>query len=303
MPSVVCVGLVTLDLHQVVDRVPGPNEKTVAESASLEFGGPAANAAATAALLGADATLVTSCGDGPVARLVAEGLADVGVGIVDLAAAPGSDPAVSSVLVDRRTGDRAVVSTNAAGREIDAGRAAAAVAGAGCLLVDGHHLPAAIAAAEAARAQEVVVVLDGGSWKAGTDALLPLVDVALLSADFHRPDGRDAARAALDAGCSVVAISHGPGPLALHTAVGRAEIGVPWVRVVDTLGAGDVLHGAAAYALASGADPVGDATRILGLAVALASLSCEHRGARGWARDERARHRATAMAAAMAGEV
>lgn len=307
MPAVVCVGLVTLDLHQVVSRLPGPNEKTVAESAALEFGGPAANAAATAARLGADATLVTACGDGPVGRLVADGLAAAGVALVDVSrrdrrpeileqpGRPGAEPAVSSVLVDRRTGDRAVVSTNASGLEVDAELAGPPVAGAGCVLIDGHHPSAAYVAASAARDRGIPVLLDGGSWKPGTDALLGLVDVAVLSGDFRRPDGRDPVEAARAAGCPVVAVSHGAEPLQLRIGDRSTEIRVPRVAVVDTLGAGDVLHGAVAHALAGGADPVSDVEAVLGFAVEVASLSCGYRGAGGWALDEGGARRARSL--------
>ena len=45
----VCCGLATLDVVQVVDRLPAADEKVVARSLDVTFGGPAANAAATAA--------------------------------------------------------------------------------------------------------------------------------------------------------------------------------------------------------------------------------------------------------------
>ena len=48
----VCCGLATLDVVQVVDALPGADEKVVARSLAVTFGGPAANAAATAVALG-----------------------------------------------------------------------------------------------------------------------------------------------------------------------------------------------------------------------------------------------------------
>lgn len=323
-PLVVACGLVTLDVLQDVDHVPAPDEKLVATGLDVTFGGPAANAAATAVALGVRARLVTALGSGPVAALVRAGLDEAGVEVVDLLDGAPASPAVSTVLVTRGTGERAVVSVNAsatgdlapAARQ----RAAAVLAGADVLLLDGHHLGAALVLAEAARARGVPVVLDGGSWKPRTDQLLAHVDHAVLSADFRLPehlrgaaqhprsgarDGQDLAATApagralaggtpgdddLAAvallGPAFVARSAGPGPVRFRRRVAGAhhEAGtveppvVPREHVVDTLGAGDVLHGAYAERLARGVDPV----LALTAATRVASRSVQARGARGW---------------------
>ncbi len=51
-------------------------------------------------------------------------------------------------------------------------------------------------------------------------------------------------------GIPVVVITAGDGPVTWTTSDGAGEVGVPQVRAVDTLGAGDVFHGAYAFALA-----------------------------------------------------
>jgi sugar/nucleoside kinase (ribokinase family) len=66
---VVCVGLATVDLVYRVDRIPGPDEKVQADSADIAAGGPATNAAVTAATLGADVTLVNAVGAHPLGDL------------------------------------------------------------------------------------------------------------------------------------------------------------------------------------------------------------------------------------------
>nr|WP_157837909.1 PfkB family carbohydrate kinase [Cellulosimicrobium sp. MM] len=77
----VCCGLVTLDVVQVVDALPGPDEKVVARSLAATFGGPAANAAATAVALGVPPTLVTAVGHGPLAAVVRSELESSGVAL------------------------------------------------------------------------------------------------------------------------------------------------------------------------------------------------------------------------------
>ncbi|ROS27947.1 PfkB family carbohydrate kinase [Cellulomonas sp. PhB150] len=272
----VCCGLATLDVVQVVDAVPGSNAKVVARSLSVTFGGPAANAAAAAVALGVPARLVTALGRSPLSTLVRSGLEAAGVEVVDLLDGPGS-PAVSTVLVTASTGERAVVSVNATGVS-GLGPAAPWVADATAVLVDGHHLGAAV---ELASAASVPVLLDGGSWKPGLGSLLRFVDHAVLSADFRLPEPvADLAAAVAALGPSSVAISAGAGAIRLVTGGVESWIEVPVVDdVVDTLGAGDVLHGAIGAALARGED----IATALAAGALVASESVRHQGALGWA--------------------
>jgi sugar/nucleoside kinase (ribokinase family) len=282
---VVCCGLTTIDVTQVVERVPAPDEKVVASSLAVEVGGPAANAARTAAALGAPATLVTALGTGTLADLARAELAGAGVTVLDLA--DDGAPPLSTVLVTRRTGERAVVSTNAVRRRV-AVPPSDVLDGAGALLVDGHLLDAQVSLAAAARAGGIAVILDGGSWKDGLEALLAHVDLAVLSADLlppgvsrtaGTPDDDTVLAAVARLGPAFVARSHGGGPVAVLHDGARTELAVPAVEVVDTLGAGDVLHGATAAALAAG-EPWLEA---LANGVAVASRSVQHPGALGWA--------------------
>ncbi len=300
MAAVVACGVAVLDVQQTVERVPGPDEKLVADELLVTSGGPATNAAVTAAALGVGALLVTRIGDSPLGTLISADLASHGVAVVDRAG-PHDRPAVSTVLVTRDTGQRAVVSINATqhralppgGSQAGAGWARALVAGADAVVVDGHHLDLAVPLAAEARACGVPVLLDGGSWKPGLDRLLVLVDMAVISAVLrvpaalarrggHPEDDVLAAVAAL--GPPVVARSRGPLPIEVLTVAGRSEVPVPHVQVVDTLGAGDVLHGAlAAWLAVRGTD---DLAAGLAWAARIAAESCTAAGARGWLADE-----------------
>jgi len=295
LPSVVLTcGLATLDVVQTVDHVPAPDEKLVATDLVVAAGGPAANAAVTCSALGIPARLLTRIGHGPLASVVAADLRGAGVDVVDVGG-PNLSPPVSTVLVTCGTGERAVVSVNATAsgaRQLDGSgtdRPAGLLDGVAVVLVDGHHLDLALACARAARERGIPVVLDGGSWKPGLEALLPLVDVAVLSADFAVPGAGDPLAAVRRAGPRVVAQSHGPGPIRVLTYEGITTVEVPAVEVVDTLGAGDVLHGALVAWLASALGPgratVAEVRVGLAWAAGVASASCAAAGSRGWADD------------------
>ena len=296
---VLACGVAVLDVQQTVDRLPGPDEKLVASDLLVASGGPAANAAVTAAALGVGARLVTRIGDSALGTLIRADLAAHRVEVVDRAG-PLDQPAVSTVLVTRGTGQRAVVSVNAThGATLpDGGRdaadwAPALVDGADAVLVDGHHMDLALPLAEAARAAGLPVLLDGGSWKPGLEQLLALVDIALISDVLRVPahlggstgqPGDDVLATVRALGPRVVARSRGPQPIDVLTGAGRAEVAVPNVEVVDTLGAGDVLHGALSAWLA--VRGTGDLHLGLVWAARIAADSCTAAGARGWLADE-----------------
>jgi len=287
-PRGLFAGLCTFDLIQSVDRIPGQNEKVTALEQAVAAGGPATNASVAFAFLGGHATLVTGIGRHVLARGIRADLAATHVEVIDVAEADDAPPAVSSILVTRGSGDRRVVSLNAVGRMLEPPPSLDALAGqAAAILIDGHHPALAISAARAARQLGRLCVLDGGSWKSNTADLLPYADIAICSADFH-PPGANSSDAVLDYlldhGIRWAAVTNGADPIAWagphHK---RSEIPVPAVAVADTLGAGDIFHGAFTYAVAT-ADSVSEASvgEALRFAAELAADSCRTFGTRTW---------------------
>lgn len=270
---------------QTVDVLPRSNVKQTALDSTVDYGGPAASAAGVAAGLGADARLLTAVGTGPMEGAVAAYLARAGVHTVDLAPDAERPFGISTVLVEEGTGLRAVLSTNARAVLLDLALGVRQVAWADAVLVDGHRMELCLAVAEAARAAGVPVVFDGGSWKPGTDELVRRVDVAVVSADFRVPSGT-LAELMRDAGVTAFGQSLGERPWELEVAGERhvvPVVEVPEAEVVDTVGAGDVLHGALAYGVARwGLGRVVAAARF---ASAAASASCRAVGARRWLAD------------------
>jgi len=278
------VGLSTIDLVYSVDRFPAPNAKVAARSQEIFVGGPAANAAAAFRHLGGETTLVTAVGRHKLADLIREEMQERSIRLVDLTPDFDQPPAISSVTVTPN-GERNVVSANAAPVEslppqIDE----EVLQDASILLADGHFMSACLAWAKAARARGIKVVLDGGSWKSGSAELLQCVDTAILSADF-RPPGCTTPIEILafvsGQGVPNIAITNGPDPIRYATGVEQGVIAVPQVAVADTMGAGDVLHGAFCHFASAGFA----FRQALEKAGRIASESCRYRGTRGWMRN------------------
>ena len=297
-------GLAVVDVIQLVQAPPGPDDKIVALDQLIAAGGPATNAAVAFAALGGRATLAAPIGAGPLAELVRADLAGTGVELLDCCSdgaglAPGLS--VSSCTITAGTGRRSVVSTNAraAADPAPLDRHAARVASGQAappdvVLIDGHNPALASAALDLAVGAGALTVMDAGSWKEPAADLPARCDVVAASARFYPPglagpvtEPQDVARRLLDAGARGVVITRGERPALWWAAGALGAVQPPQVEAVDTLGAGDVFHGALAHALAGArrdqlTGPVLSAAVTRACAVAAASTTAF--GTRAWLR-------------------
>ncbi|MFC3448160.1 PfkB family carbohydrate kinase [Amycolatopsis speibonae] len=273
-------GLCTVDQVQRVAEIPAPGEKVRSLSMDVAAGGPATNAAVTVAALGAGARLLTVAGAHPLAALARADLEAHGVDLVDLDPERPDPPAISAITVRDSDGERTVVSRNAHAspqfgtylRSLHARLPQPGDELPGCVLLDGHHPEVAVEVARWARECGVPVVLDAGSWKPVFPELLPLVDIAACSSLYRGDDPHEH-------GVPVVITTAGPEPVRWSTADGSGAIPVPVTQARDTLGAGDVWHGAFAYAVAR---DTGDVRGWIEFANEVAAERVRHEGPRSW---------------------
>jgi sugar/nucleoside kinase (ribokinase family) len=283
---VVCVGLATVDVVYRVDRIPGPDEKAQAEAVEIAAGGPATNAAVTAAALGAEVTLVTAVGSHPLGALIRSDLAGRGVALLDAAPDAAGPPPISAITVATGTGERTIVSRNAGdvavGVPDDVDRVLAA---ADAVLTDGHHPALALAAAR----DERPLVVDAGSWRPVFGEIIGYATVVACAASFRHPAARDDAgtvRELRAAGVAHVAVTDGPRPVRWWSGDRSGEVAVPPVEAADTAGAGDAFHGALAVAVAG--DPgISDLVAAVRYAIGVAGIRVRHAGPRAWLADPR----------------
>ncbi|MBD2083033.1 sugar kinase [Leptolyngbya sp. FACHB-17] len=268
------VGLVTLDLIYLADAPPIANQKIVAQDTTIAAGGPATNAAIAFQQLGNSATLMGAIGSHPICHLIQSDLQSCGVQIVDLAPAKTELPPVSSIVVTKSTGDRSVVSINAVRSQIDPDRISPDILdNIDVVLIDGHQMAIGARLAKMADDRSIPVVIDAGSWKPGFETVLPWVNYAICSASFHPPTDQTVFEYLRSFGIPHMAITHGKNAIELP----NHKINVPQVPVVDTLGAGDIFHGAFCHYIL-----MCDFHTALSKAAQIAAYSCQFFGTREW---------------------
>lgn len=284
------VGLTTLDLIYQVPSIPQSNEKLVAADLAIAAGGPATNAAVTFRHLGNAAILLSAMGQHAITALVRADLTAQQVELRDLLPERLDPPPLSSILVTDPIGEaysptrgqRAVISRNAVHLQVPAHRIPSHILdGIDIVLIDGHQLEVSVAIAQAAQQQNIPVVLDGGSWKPGLESILPFVTYAICSANFSPPNGlnpSDAIRYLRETtSIPAIAITHGGDPIQYWDRGEMGEIAVPSIQPVDTLGAGDIFHGAFCHWILRAGF-----IKALEQASAIAALACQSFGTRQW---------------------
>jgi sugar/nucleoside kinase (ribokinase family) len=276
------VGLITLDCIYQAERPPQANEKLVAQQTLLAAGGPATNAAVTFAHLGSEASLLGTLGQHPLTSVIRDDLQTGQVQLVDLCPELLTPPPMSSIVVSQQTGERAVISRNAVDRQISdpqayLGQLQAWVQASQIVLIDGHQMALSQTIAELANRLNIPVVIDAGSWKPGFEKVLPLADVVIASANFCVPDELDPILGLQRLGVGKIAITQGAQPILYWQTQRHGQLNVPSIRAVDTLGAGDIFHGAFCrfYRELGFIDALTVASRV-------AAFACQHWGTRAW---------------------
>jgi len=275
------LGLATLDLVYLTEKPPGENQKVVASDCTIAAGGPAANAAVTFSYLGNVAVLAGVLGTHAIAQLIRADLAEYNVRIIDLEPGRSHSPPVSSIIVTEATGDRAVVSINATKAQVDSQAINQDIlTSVNIVLLDGHQIAASKEIAQLAHSKNIPILLDGGSWKPGLEEILPFIEWAVCSDNFHPPNCYTSEQvfAYLSAaGISHIAITRGEKSILYLSNGTYSSIEIPQIQATDTLGAGDIFHGAFCHYILQN-----NFIDTLTAAAKIASHSCKKFGTRGW---------------------
>jgi sulfofructose kinase len=280
-PRITGLGVTTLDYLFVAPRA-ATGRQAVVHDYAVAGGGLVGTALVAAARLGADAAIRTWVGDDAAGEAVVKGLWEDGVDTSGVEVLLGERTLVCFIHVNADDGDRTIYCPRllTVPREVQLA-AAARPLDCDALLVDAVWPEASLVIARAAQAQRIPVIGDFSPGP-GLEELAGLMTALIVpgaGSERLAPGADYATRLGMlrDLGAEFVAITAGDeGCYFLDGTKVCHQPPFP-VSVVDTTGAGDVFHGAFAYALAR--------RRPLPLAVefasAVAALSCRALGGRG----------------------
>ena len=258
MVSVVCAGIVTADVVFRVERLPERAIKYAAAESALTSGGCALNAAVAIARLGGEAHLAGTIGEDVLGDLIRAEMAAEGV-LTDLLARSSSLATSRSAVLVRPDGERAIVNHRDP-RLFEAELALSEPFPHGAALADTRWPLGAERLLRAARASGRPAVLDAEAPVALAEGAVHAATHVAFSeqglSDWTGTTDPSAglAQAARRLG-SWVCVTRGAASVLVHDAAGPREIPAFEVPAVDTLGAGDVWHGALALFLAEGFVP------------------------------------------------
>ncbi len=271
------VGLTSIDIIYPLEYFPLEDTKNKTGEEIIDIGGPATNAAFTFRALGGDATLISLLGNTPFSAFIQERLEQYGIRHLDLNPAYTGSPEIASILVNKKNGSRTVATVKPRSG-VDFKLPLPELSGFDVICADGffgRYLLKLLLRNEGS----VPVVFDGGSYKTDTDAVLDFVNYPILSERFAFP-GKEAVVPRLQAKkIRKIAITRGEKPIRVFVDGSEELLEVPKVTAVDTLGAGDIFHGAFCKYILE--DP-SDFRKALLRSSGIASHSCKFPGPRRW---------------------
>lgn len=281
MTTILTVGVAVIDIVMSIDALPRKAEKYRARDAAIVGGGCAANAAAAVARLGGRALLAARCGQDPIGDMIVAGLEAEGVDCSLVRRIPGGRSSFSSIYVDA-AGERQIVNFRDGALSFDGAWLEGRIPdGVDAILADTRWPQGAAVAMAVARDRGIPGILDAEAPVREAAEALRLASHAAFSAQGLRDltgiaDLDAALKAARDETGAFVCVTDGAVGVTFFEDDGLAREPAFAVDVVDTLGAGDVWHGAFALALGEGQG----ARAAIRFAGAVAALKCTRFGGR-----------------------
>ncbi|MGA8611566.1 MAG: PfkB family carbohydrate kinase [Xanthobacteraceae bacterium] len=287
-PRVLCAGIIVLDEVFRVEEFPEPDGKVEAKGFFVVNGGCAANAAVAIARLGGRAALAGPMG-GPAGAdsngdRVLQAFAHEKLDTTHCQRIDGYATALSAIFVNGQ-GDRTIVTyrderiASAVPADPDA-----IVAAADAVLADNRFPLFVRPVCEAGRRRKIPVVLDGDKATVEDDPLFRICSHVVFSSECLRAttgvtDLAEGLKRIARHSDAFLAVSNGPGDIVVLDRGVVRTVPVFHIRAVDTLGAGDALHGGFVLALSEGRNT----DEALRFGSAVAGIKCSRIGGSGGA--------------------
>jgi len=255
--KVLAVGIATFDTIVLVDRYPGADERVIAKSTIHGFGGPAATAAVTMARLGVDVALACVIGDDEAGRKIFDNLKHEGVDTSHVVIDPTIQTAIGTIVVAQESQSRAIM----AQPHSELARRPGNISDYSWIHVD--HLGMS--------ALKAWGINRGGSAKLSIDIGYKYPGLNSADYDLYAPSENittDVSSAKVDK--NLVVISRGKSGSIYSDGTESGEVPAITGKIISTLGAGDVFHGALVAAQVWGKSP----RESVEIANIVAGLSC-----------------------------
>lgn len=252
------IGANVYDTLIKLPAFPTEDTKSYVDAVRQSGGGPAPTGLVAAAKLGASVSVMAVLSNDSAGKFL---LADferyhVDTGLIEFREGESFS---ATVLLNQATGSRTCLLNRGTLPKLELGkRDRFEIENAKVLMVDGNELTAAVTAAKIARAAGTKVLYDAGGRYEGIEELLKNTDILIPSAEFARGhSGKESLKeAAMDLfekyHPTVIVITDGKEGGVLYDGQTLEAYPAFSVKVVDSNGAGDVFHGAFAFAVTRG---------------------------------------------------
>jgi sugar/nucleoside kinase (ribokinase family) len=281
--DVLGIGQNALDRVCAVDGALRVGEKRALGECRDLPGGQVATAVLTCARLGLRCAYAGRVGDDAAGTAVLTPLREAGVDLAGVQVVAGAPTQTAVILVDPPSGERTILWHRPPELRFAAGDLEPArIESARALLLDAGDPEGAGWAAGIARTAGIPVILDADDYRPELEPLLSKVDFPLVSQGFAESFSesgcaRETLQMLLGRGARLAAVTLGDRGAVAASGEEVAEFPAFAVAASDTTGAGDVFHGAFAWALLEG----WGAAEVLKAANAAAAMNCRSLGAQG----------------------
>lgn len=282
MAEILGIGGICVDRLAMVSEIPAWDETTHISTYTMQQGGMVATAMAAAARLGVTAKIIGGIGDDETGQFALHSLQTEHIDVKHVKIFEAQATAFSFVLVNRVSGQRAIIHYKGVQTHSDLEMPAIDLSGVAFLHLDGYWCDTAIQTAHAAKKRGITITLDPSSILLTNPAAHELFSLAdyvipgysVASRFTGETDPLGAAEAFLKYGAKAVIITLGERGCVLKTVEKSVHFPAFDVPVIDTTGAGDTFHGAFIVGLYHGYD----LRQAIQFASAAAALKCTKMG-------------------------
>ena len=275
--DVLCVGHAACDVSFFVDHYPQENTKCETHECLEDCGGPAANAAWLLSSWELRVGFAGLVGDDVHGKRTRDEFTAVCTDVSLLEMRPGHATPLSMILINRQNGSRTIINRKLNGASLSMDTAKLLPLKPRVLLFDGHELEASLTAIQAF--PEAISILDAGSWREGTAALAGQVNYLAASERFavqatgvtslqSEAERRQCLARLREQFATKTIVTLGERGLMYDDGGGFNQLSAFPADAVDTTAAGDIFHGAFAYAIAAKM-PLREALRFSSMAASL----------------------------------